>query len=88
MITEIIKFLIINFYLEGFILELDKLGSLAINVEIFQNAWINVLDKYVLENQKYVRANQGNFMNTELNHVIMVASKLPQNYLKSRINKV
>ena len=34
------------------------------------------MDKYAAENQKYVRSNQANFMDTELNHAIMVRSKL------------
>ena len=45
------------------------------------------MDKYAAENQKYVRSNQANFMDTELNHAIMVRSKLQQKYLKSRSNK-
>ena len=54
---------------------MDKLGSLTKNIEMFQNVCINVLDKYALEKQKYVRANQANFMSTEINYAITIRSK-------------
>ena len=34
---------------------------------IFQNVCTGVLDKYASENLKYVKANQSNFMDAELN---------------------
>ena len=37
--------------------------------------------------QKKVRAKQANFMDAELNHAIMIRSKLRHNYLKNRSNK-
>ena len=54
-------------------------------LKIFQNVCINILHKYAPEKRKYVRANQANSMDTEVNHAIMVRSKLRLlNYLKSR----
>ena len=37
--------------------------------------------------QKYIRANQTNFMDTKLNHAIILLSKLRKKFLKSRSNK-
>ena len=48
---------------------------------------IEVLDKYAPEKQKFIRANQENFMDSKLNHAIMLRSKLRNNFLKSRSNK-
>ena len=62
-------------FLEESLFEMDKLGSLTKNIEMFQNVCINVLDKYALEKQKYVRANQANFMSTEINYAITIRSK-------------
>ena len=62
-------------FLEESLFELDKLGSLTENIEMFQNVCINVLDKSDLEKQKYVRANQANFMSTEINYAITIRSK-------------
>ena len=36
------------------------------------NLCINVLVKYAPGREKYVRTNQGNFMDTEINHAIIV----------------
>ena len=66
---------------------MDKLRSLAKNVEIFQNVWIIVLDKCGPKKRKYLRAKPANFMNTALNHAIKVLAKLRHIYLKSRSNK-
>ena len=48
---------------------------------------IEVLDKYAPEKQKFIRANQENFMDSKLNHAIMLRSELRNNFLKSRSNK-
>ena len=56
-------------------MELDKLGSLAKNTEIFQNICAKVRSKYAPAEQKYVRANQAKSTNTELNHATMVRSR-------------
>ena len=44
-------------------------------------------NKYASEKRKYIRANQANFMDSRLNHVIMLRSKLRNKFLKSRSNK-
>ena len=56
--------------------ESKKLGPLNKNVNIFYNVCIEVLEKYVSEKQKYIRANQANFMDSKLNHANMLRSKL------------
>lgn len=67
---------------------MKKLGSLTKNTDIFKNVCIKVLlHKYAPEKQKYVRTNQANFVDTELNHPITVCSNLWHKYLKSTSNK-
>ena len=56
-------------------------------MSIFHNVFIEVLGKYVPEKQKYIRANQVNFIDSKLNHAIMLRSKLRNKFLKSRSNK-
>ena len=67
--------------------EIRKLGPLNKNINIFHNVCIEVLEKYASEKRKYIRAIQANFMNSRLNHVIMLRSKLRNKFLKSRSNK-
>ena len=57
------------------------------NISIFHNICIAVLEKYAPEKQKYIRANQANFMDSKLNDAIMLRSKLRNKFLKSRSNK-
>ena len=44
----------------------------------------HALDKHAPVKKRYVRANQQNFMDKELNQAIMVRSKLRNKYLKSK----
>ena len=70
--------------------EIRKLGPLNKNIKIFHNVCIEVLEKYASEKRKYIRANQANqikSMDSRLNHVIMLRSKLRNKFLKSRSNK-
>ena len=62
--------------------EITKPGPLNKSISIFHNACIEVLAKYAPEKQKYIRANQANFMDSKLNHAIMLRSKLPNKFLK------
>ena len=64
-----------------------KPGPLNKIISIFHNVFIEVLEKYVPEKQKYIGANQVNFMDSKLNHAIMLRSKLRNKFLKSRSNK-
>ena len=64
-----------------------KLGPLNKKISIFHNVCIKVLEKYAPVKQKYIRANQANFMNSKLNHAIMLRSKLRNKFLKRRSNK-
>ena len=67
--------------------EIRKLGPLNKNINIFHNVCIEVLEKYASEKRKYIRAIQANFMDSRLNHVIMLRSKLRNKFLKSRSSK-
>ena len=64
--------------------EIKKLGPLNKNISIFHNVSIGVLEKYVTEKQKYLRANQANFMDSKLIHAIMLHSKLRNKFLEKR----
>ena len=64
-----------------------KPGPLNKIISIFHNVFIEVLEKYVPEKQKYIRANQVNFMDSKLSHAFMLRSKLRNKFLKSRSNK-
>ena len=71
---------------EELLSEIKKLGPL--NINIFHNVCIEVLEKYASEKQKYInRANQANFMDSKLNRAIMLRSKLRNKFLKSRSNE-
>ena len=48
---------------------------------------MDALEKYVSEKQKYIRANQANLMDSNLNHAIILRSKLRNEFLNSRSNK-
>ena len=72
---------------EELLYEIKKLGPLNKSISIFHNTCIAVLKKYAPEKRKYIRANQANFMDSKLNHAIMLRSKLRNKYLKSRPNK-
>ena len=51
---------------EELLFEIKKLGPLNKNISIFHNVCIEVLIEYAPEKQKYIRANQANFMNRKL----------------------
>ena len=72
---------------EELLYEIKKLGPLNKNISIFHHTCIAVLEKYAPEKRKYIRANQANFMDSKLNHAIMLRSKLRNKFLKSRSNK-
>ena len=72
---------------EELLSEIKKLGPLHKNICIFHNVCIEVLEKYAPEKRKYIRANQANFMDSKLNHAIMLRSKLRNEFLKGRSNK-
>ena len=72
---------------EELLSEIKKLGPLNKNISIFQNVCIEVFEKYAPEKQKYIIANQPNFMDSKLNRAIMLRSKLRNKFLRSRSNK-
>ena len=65
---------------EEFLYEIKNLGRLNKNISIFHNVCIEVLEKYAPEKQKYIRANQANFMDS------MFRSKLCNKFVKGRSN--
>ena len=67
---------------EELLSEIKKLEPLNKNKSIFHNVCIEVLEKYNPEKQRYIRANQANFMDS--NHAIMLRSNLSNKFLKSR----
>ena len=67
---------------EELLSEIKKLGSLNKNIRIFRNVCIEVFEKYAPEKLKYIRANQANFMESKLNHVITLRSKLRNKFLE------
>ena len=69
---------------EELLCEIKKVGPLNKNISIFHNVCIEALEKYAPEKQKYIRGNQANFMDSKLNHAIMLRSKLRNKFLKSR----
>ena len=72
---------------EELLAEIKKHGPLKNSRSIFHDVCIDVLKKYAPEKQKYIRANQANFMDRNLNHAIMLHSRLSKKFLKSRSNK-
>ena len=62
--------------------EVGKLGPVNKNISIFYNVCIEILGKYAPEKQKYIRANQVSFMDSKLNHAIMLRSKLRKKFWK------
>ena len=67
--------------------EVKKSGPLNKNISSFHNWCIETLEKYAPEKQKYIRANQTRFMDSKLNHAIMLRSKLRNKFLKSSFLK-
>ena len=65
---------------EELLSEIMKPGPPNKNISIFHNVYIEVLEKYAPEKRKYIRANQANFMDSKLNHAIMLRSKLVINF--------
>ena len=64
--------------------EVKKPGQLNKNISIFHNLCIEILEKCAPEKQKYIRANQVSFMDSKLNHAIILRAKLRNKFLKSR----
>ena len=63
--------------------EINGLDADLTNFKDVQYTLQRVLDKHASLKQRYVRANQENFIDKELNQAIMVKSKLRNKYLKS-----
>ena len=74
-------------FFEELMCEIKKLGPLNKNISIFHNVCIEVLEKYGPEKRRYIRANQPNFMDSKLNHAIILRTNLHNKFLKSRSNK-
>ena len=64
--------------------ELSKLDVCNLELEHFLNIFIEILNKHVPLKNKYLRANQGEFMSKGLNRAIMTRSRLHNKYLKEK----
>ena len=64
--------------------EINSSGSDLINFKDLQYTLQRAQDKHAPLKKRYVRANQQNFMDKELNQAIMVRSKLRNKYLKCK----
>ena len=78
---------LISRFSEELLSEIKKLERLNKDISIIHNVCIEVLGKYVSDKQKYIRTNQANVMDSELNHSVMLHSKLRNKFLKRRSNK-
>ena len=69
-----------NFWNDNFIEELEYIISAyelsEIDLEIFEDVFMNIFNKHGPIKLKYIRANDGPFMNKELRKEIMIRSKL------------
>ena len=75
----------VNDYIRSELLqEINSSDSDLTNFKDLQYILQRVLDKHAPLKKRYVRANQQNFMDKELNQAIMVRSKLRNKYLKSK----
>ena len=64
--------------------EINSSGSDLTNFKDLQYTLQRILDKHAPLKKRYVRANQQNFMDKELNQAIIITSKLRNKYLKSK----
>ena len=67
--------------------EISSSGTALTNFKGLQYTLQRGLDKHAPLKKRYVRANQQNFMDKELNQATMVRSKLRNKYLKSKSEK-
>ena len=51
--------------------ELSKIGSLILNYYIFKNVCMNVVNKHVTLQKKYIRANHAEYMDKDFSQAIM-----------------
>ena len=70
--------------------KLHNLHNNDINYNIFENIFMELLNKHAPMKVKYIRANNGPFMNKSISKAIMTRSRLRNKYLKnpSNINKI
>ena len=73
-----------NFFRSELLQEINSSDSNLTNFKDLQYTLQRVLDKHPPLNERYVRANQKDFMDKELIQVVMVRSKLRNKYLKSK----
>ena len=73
-----------NYFRSESLQEINSSDSDLNNFKDLQYTLQRVLDKHASLKKIYIRANQQNFMDKELNQAIMVRSKLRNKYLKSK----
>ena len=64
--------------------ELSKLDVCNLEFEHFLNIFMKVLNTYAPIKEKYLRANQGEFITKNLNKAIMTRSRLCNKYLNKK----
>ena len=64
--------------------ELSKLDVCNLEFEHFLNIFMKVLNTYAPIKEKYLRANQGEFITKKLNKAIITRSRLCNKYLKEK----
>ena len=67
--------------------ELLKIDLNNAELSEFTEIFLSILDKYAPKKQKFIRANNSNFVTKNLRKAIMKRSKLRKKYLRERTNK-
>ena len=74
----------IDYFRSILLQEINSSHSDITNFKTLQYTLQRVLDQHALLKNRYVRANQQNFMDKELNQAIMVRSEFRNKYLQSK----
>ena len=64
--------------------ELNKIGSLTLNYDIFKNVCMDVINEHAPLKRKYIKANHAEYMDKEFSQARMRRSKLRNDYLKQK----
>ena len=67
--------------------ELLKIDSNNADLSEFTEIFLSILDKHAPKKQKFIRANNSNFVNKNLRKAIMKRSKLRNKYLRERAKR-
>ena len=78
------KGFVIDYFRSILLQEINSSDSDITNFKTLQYTLQRALDKHALLKNRYVRANQQNFMDKDLNQAIMARSKFRNKYLQSK----